>query len=249
MNILITGASSGIGGELALSYAKTGNHLGLIGRNASRLNEISTRCKSLGASVTEGKLDITDKPVLKIWIEEFERNHPIDIAIANAGIFSTSDSRANESLNSIDEILSINFISTVHTIHLVLEGMRKRQRGHIVIISSLSAYRGMPFSPAYSASKAALNSYFEAKRGLLKKDGISTTIICPGFIDTPMIAAYPVPRILKTHPEKAARRIKKAIDRKHLVLDFPLHHRLGMKVLDLMPARFADWLMLKFFGL
>ncbi len=249
MNILITGASGGIGGELARSYATSGNHLGLIGRNVSRLNEISSQCKSLGASVTTGQLDITDKTALKAWIEEFDRAHPVNIAIANAGILSTIDSSLNESLNSIDEILCVNFISTLNTIHLVLEGMKKRQSGHVVIISSLSAYRGMPYFPAYSASKSALNTYFEATRGLLRKNGIFTTIICPGFVDTPMISALPVPSILKTHPERAARRIKKAIDRKQHVLDFPFHHRIGMKLLDLMPSRFVDWVMLKFFRL
>lgn len=249
MNIIITGASSGLGSELARLYAMTGNHLGLLGRDSTRLDEISTHCKMLGAGVTTGQLDVTDKAGLKAWIKEFDQYHPIDVLIANAGIFSTAAASVPEAEESITEILQVNFLGTLDTAHYAIDAMRSRQSGQIVIISSLSAYRGVPYFPAYSASKSALNTYFDAIRGLLRKDGIVTTLVCPGFIDTAMINSLPVPRIFTMSPEKAAKRIKKAVDKQQYVLDFPLHHRLGIRILDLMPARFADWVMLKFFRL
>ena len=163
-SILITGASSGLGKALALAYSQDRVTLYLTGRNTERLAEVVELCRSKGADVHFSAIDVVDAEALKIWILECDEKNPIDLVIANAGI---SNAGQTVSMAFNQKIFDVNLQGVLNTIHPIIPRMQSRQCGHIALMSSLSGFRGMARSPAYSASKAAVKSYGDALGGLL----------------------------------------------------------------------------------
>jgi len=250
MNIIITGASSGLGAELSKLYAAPNMTLGLMGRNEARLNETAQYCRDHGANVICTSIDITHADELLSWLDNFDSQYPVDIIIANAGLMTTiKDNNCLEHDLDIKALFDTNFFGSLNTINPVLRKMREREQGHIVIVSSLSAYRGIPLFPAYAASKAALKTYYEGIRGILFRNNIFVTIICPSFIDTSMIEGHKFHDLFVMNPNYAARRIKKAIERHCKIVNLPMYHHLGIKSLELLPSKISDWILIKFFGL
>jgi short-subunit dehydrogenase len=249
--VVITGASSGIGAALAETYSGKGITLGLLGRNAERLGDISSRCEALGATVHVGEIDVTEKEELIKWLLAFDDEHKIDVIVANAGIIKTLDKNdIVEDVETIERIFSTNVFGTIHTVNPVIKRMQHRGTGAVAIISSLSAYRGMPLFPAYSASKAATKTYYEAIRGRLSSYGISVTIVTPSFIMTPMTEDSGIPDIVKTSVKQAANHIKQGIEANAPLVNFPLHHVICLNILRVFfPERFSDWLLRKVFRL
>jgi short-subunit dehydrogenase len=219
-NILITGASSGLGAALAEAYAKDKPHLLLIGRNRERLENVASRCREIGASVSSATIDVTNEEQIKSWIEE---NGPIDLVIANAGISGGMGAmdKAQENIQQVKEIFDTNIYGAVNTIYPCIELMTEQKSGQIAIISSLAGFMGWPGAPAYSASKAAIKAYGEALRGNLAKYGIKVTVICPGFIRTLMTANnnFPMPLIMSAN--KAANIIKNKLKKNPARIAFP----------------------------
>ncbi len=249
MNIIITGASSGLGAELAKLYAAPNITLGLLGRNEERLNETVQCCRDHGANIISATIDITHADELVSWLDEFDSLHPVDIIIANAGLMKTI--KTNDFLEyemDIKALFDTNFFGSLNTINPVIRKMRERGQGHVVIVSSLSAYRGLPLFPAYAASKAALKVYYEGIRGVLFRDNIFVTIICPSFINTSMIKGHSFHNLIVMNTNYAARHIKKAIGRRRKIVSFPIHHLFGIKSLELLPSKISDWILIKFFG-
>lgn len=219
--ILITGASSGLGAALALQYATAGITLFLTGRNEERLKKVSDSCTAKGAEVHIKILDIKNNHELTKWIKSLGG---IDLVIANAGI-SAGTGGDGESIKQVENIFATNIDGVIHTIHPAIDIMKKQKNGQIAIISSLAGYRGMPSSPAYSASKAAVKVYGEALRGVLKKDGISLSVITPGYITTPMTDVNNFIMPFKMDVEKAASHIinKLAKNPARIAFPFPLY--------------------------
>ena len=147
-NILITGASSGIGKALAIKYAKNSEvNLFLTGRNLERLEEVKKICQSLKANVFSKIIDVCNENEMKNWIEEIEQNYELDLVIASAGI-SAGTSSGTESCKQIKEIFAINLNGVLNTINPAISKMKERQNGQIAIISSLAGFRGLPSSPS-----------------------------------------------------------------------------------------------------
>ncbi|MEM7617056.1 MAG: SDR family NAD(P)-dependent oxidoreductase [Pseudomonadota bacterium] len=184
--ILISGATSGIGAEMARQYAMAGHNLLLIGRNEQRLKQVLAEC-SENKSIIIGyqAIDVRDKETLEEWLLSMDEKYNIDVIIANAGI-SAGTAEGNESYQQIKDIIDTNLYGVINMIDPLIANMQKRQKGQIAIISSLAGYRGLPSCPAYSASKGAVKIYGEALRGLLAKDGIGVTVITPGYIKSAM---------------------------------------------------------------
>lgn len=225
--ILITGASSGLGFSLAMQYASAGVTLFLTARNEERLNIIKNNCTKKGAEVHSKILDIKNKDELTNWISSITE---LDLVIANAGI-SAGTGGNGESIKQVENIFATNIDGVIHTIHPAIEIMNKQKSGQIAIISSLAGYRGMPSSPAYSASKAAVKVYGEALRGVLKKNGIALSVITPGYITTPMTDVNDFIMPFKMDVEKAARYIVKKLQKNPARIAFPF------------PLYFIVWLM------
>ena len=223
-NILITGASSGIGKALALHYAKKGVNLFLCARNKERLEKTSKLCEEKGAKVASKILDVTNSQNCQKWIKEIRQD--LDLVIANAGI-SAGTSGGPEDFSQIKQIFSTNLDGVLNIIHPAIDKMKDRKsssengKGQIAIISSLAGFRGLPSSPSYSASKAAVRVYGEALRGNLEKFSIKVNVICPGYIKTPMtdVNKFPMPFIMT--PEKCAKIIEKGLRKNKSRISFP----------------------------
>ena len=243
MNIIITGASAGIGFALAKLYAKQGVNLGLIGRSSEKLAIISAICREQGAQVVTAAIDVTDTEALKNWLLAFDAPFPVDLLIANAGVTSIMpDDGAGESWAAVSQVLDVNIYGVFNTVYPLIEPMRQRQKGQIALVSSLAAFRGMPISPAYCATKAAVKSYGEALRGWLQQDNVKVNVICPGFVKSQLSDQFTQPKILMMPAEQAAKIIQRGLEKNNAVISFPFPLDLGMKILGILPAWFVNWI-------
>jgi short-subunit dehydrogenase len=243
MNIIITGASAGIGFALAQRYAKPDVTLGLIGRNPEKLANIANLCQQQGANVVTAALDVTDSQALKDWLLDFDKHNPVDLLIANAGVTSIMpDNGEIESWDAVQQVLDVNIYGVFNSLYPLLEPMRQRRKGQIAIISSLAAFQGMPISPAYCASKAAVKAYGEALRGWLKPAGVKVNVVCPGFVKSELSDQFPKPKLLIMSAEKAAGIIQQGLAKNKALISFPFPLDVGMKLLALLPASFVDWI-------
>jgi short-subunit dehydrogenase len=241
-NIIITGASTGIGKALAICYAKPGVTLGLIARNQDKLNTVAKLCQQNGAKVHIAAIDVTNASLLKQWLLEFDSEHPADLVIANAGVTSSLVNAEIESWEQVKQVLDININGVINTVYPLIEPMQQRKRGQIALISSLAAYRGMPISPTYCASKAAIKSYGEGLRGWLQLDGIAVSVVCPGFVKTELSDRFRAPKMFMISADKAAQFIEQGLAKNKAEISFPFPLDLGMKFLAWLPIDLGNWL-------
>ncbi len=239
-NVLISGASSGIGRELALVYAKSDVNLFLCGRSQKKLNEVKKLCENRGAKVSVKIFDVSDEKSAADFIEEIEILHEIDLVIANAGIRG-GEATSAENFAKIKEIFSTNVSGVINVIHPAIEKMKLRKKGQVAIISSLAGFCGIPSSPAYSASKAAVRVYAEGLRGNLLQHGINVSAICPGYVLTPMTQQnkFRMPFIMSV--EKTAQIIKKGLEKNKSRIAFPFPLYLAVLFVSLLPRSAVDF--------
>jgi len=192
----------------------------LSGRNEKRLQEVKKTCQELGANVDVQIIDVCDLLATRNWIKNINKNHKIDLIIANAGI-SAGTQGGPESFDQVQKIFKTNIDGVLNTIQPAIEIMKDQGFGQIAIMSSLAGFRGLPSSPAYSASKSCVRVYGEALRGNLCKFGIKVNVICPGYIKTPMtdVNDFPMPFLISV--EKAAQIIKKGLEKNKSRIAFP----------------------------
>ncbi len=244
-NILITGASAGIGAALAKRYASNPQvHLILLARNTQKLQSIITVCKKNGATVEYHSIDITEFTKLQTLISKIDSKTPIDLIICNAGVTSSiGENGEAESWDAICSIIDTNLYGVLASLNPLLSRMQQRKSGQIAIISSLAAYRGMPITPAYCASKAAVKSYGEALRGWLCEYNIKVNVICPGFVESELSAQFDGDKPMMISAEKAANIIYKGLAKNKANVSFPFPLDLGMWFLALLPSGISDWFM------
>jgi short-subunit dehydrogenase len=219
-NILITGASSGIGKALAIKYSAPDVNLFLCARNSQKLEETKRLCQELKANIFCEIIDVKNPEQVLNWINKIEENYELDLVIANAGI-SAGTAGGPESVAQIKEIFAVNLDGLLNTINPAIAKMKERKRGQIALFSSLAGFRGLPSSPAYSASKAAVRVYGEALRGNLGKSGIAVNVICPGYIKTPMTDVNEFPMPLLMSPQKASEIIVAGLAKNKSRISFP----------------------------
>lgn len=238
-NVIITGASSGIGKAMSLYHAKMGDNIFLFGRNKKNLEEIVESCKRISGQAECFVADITDEILMKKLILEIDILHPVDLIYANAGI-SAGTSSGLESDKQTRLIFATNVGGVINTISPIIPRMKVRHSGQIVIMSSISAMRGLPSAPSYSASKAAVLYYGEALRGLLLQDNVRVSVVCPGYIKTPMTDAnkFYMPFLMST--EKAVLKIAKGLQKNKAFICFPLFFYYVTKFASLLPNSITD---------
>ena len=237
-NIVITGASSGIGAALALYYAMPGITLGLTGRDAPRLTAIADKARAKGAIVQEAIFDLRDRGALTGFLAAFDAAHPIDLLIANAGVLDGR--RADGTIEDADgarRVIDINLLGSTDTLHAVLPAMRRRGAGHIVLVSSLAALSPLPDAPAYSASKAGLLSYGLAMRAAVAPEHVHISVVCPGYVSSAMTESHIGEHPLKMSAENAARLIARGIVSNKPLIGFPL----PLYWLSLIENLFPEW--------
>ncbi len=180
----ITGASSGIGEALACAFAKEGAFPVLSARNTEKLEQVKNKCLNFTSRCWVQPVDLSKTGQLpKVVNTILKQTGQIDLLVCNAG--RSQRSLAKETPMEIDRsIMELNFFSTVALTKLVLPQMLEKQSGHLVVISSISGKFGFPMRTAYTASKHAVQGYFEALRAELVNDNIKVTIVSPGRIKT-----------------------------------------------------------------
>lgn len=247
-HILITGASGSIGQALALEYARPGAHLTLQGRNREKLLDLSQACQKKGAATSLIELDLLDPEKVRMWGSAVAKSRPPDLLIANAGLNTNIGHDASgEKWEDTKNLVLVNILSTFALVSALLPGMRERGSGQIAIMSSLAAYYGLAQTPTYCATKAALRNWGTAMRAWLKPEGIRVNVILPGYVDSPMCRAMPGPKPFLWSPEKAAKVIRKGLERDWARISFPFPLNLGIWALALLPA-WAAMPIAKFLG-
>jgi short-subunit dehydrogenase len=240
-SILITGATSGIGAALAREYAGPEVRLALSGRNPERLEAIAAEARSVGATVHTAILDVTDAESTAAWVAAVDDAAPLELAIANAGI-SGGTFGGGESVAQADAIFATNIGGVVNTLHPASERMAARGSGQIAIISSLAGFRGIPGAPAYSASKAAARAWGDAMRGRLKPHGVTVSVVCPGFVRTPMtdVNRFRMPMLMEV--DEAAGLIRRRLARGQPMIAFPWPMYLAVRVVAALPRPVGDYI-------
>jgi short-subunit dehydrogenase len=245
--ILITGASSGIGKALALRYARAHSRLALFGRNERRLADVAGECRALGAEVSVCALDVCDRAALAAWVADFDRATPIDLAIANAGIMEGRRPGGTiEAADAAYHMIETNVLGVLNTVQPLMPIMMARGRGQIAIVSSIAGFTPLPDAPSYSASKSALINYGLSLRALLGPRGIRVNVICPGYIDTPMLHRESGVKPFEMKPEKAAELICRGLERDRALIVFPFFFALMTRIGGLLPDRLRRWAMAPF---
>lgn len=239
--ILITGASSGLGEALALLYASPEANLALIGRNAVRLEKVAHECIARGAVVHTAIIDVRDKAKLREFIVHIDELHPLDLVVANAGV-SAGTFTGEDNLTAAEGVFDINLGGVVNTVHAILPRMVARGAGQVAIISSLAGMLPWPGAAAYSASKAAVRFYGEALNGHLRGSGVHVSVVCPGWIHTPLVAVnrFPMPLIMSS--ARAARIIRRGLLRRKTRIAFPLSLYFALRLLAALPAGWVNFL-------
>jgi short-subunit dehydrogenase len=241
-HVVITGASSGIGAELAEAYAKEGARLTLFGRHAERLERTAAQCRAHGAEAHMIVADVTNEEEMRDRLLAADAAHPIDILIANAGV-GGGDAVAGdhgEAASFAAHVMRTNVLGVTHTVAPLVRRFVTRRRGHIVIMSSLAGLLALPDTPVYSASKAAVRTYGHALRRLVAKSGVKVTVVCPAIVETPMSASVPFRIPFHWTAERAAARIVSGIARGRREIAFPLPIVLAIGFAGYLPMGLAD---------
>lgn len=240
--IMITGAGSGLGAALALEYAAPGRNLVLAVRRPDRARAVERQCAALGATVVLKQLDICATERIEDWLDAVEQATPIDLLIANAGIFCGHG--ADGRMEAADEVarqIATNLTGTIATVSAVARRMKARRRGQIALVSSLAAIQPLADAPVYSATKAGLMAYGDALREYLAADRVTVSTILPGHIATGQTAVHAGRLVGVLSPERAARIIRTRLGRGRAVIAFPLALQVLVRLGRLLPWRVRAW--------
>lgn len=227
----MTGASTGIGRELALQLAGKGVRVVASARSAEKLAELA----QASGNITPMPLDVTDAEAVRAAhariIGDFGA---IDLAVLGAGVWhpmKASDYDAALARQS----MQVNYEGIANALQPLIGQMTSAGRGHIALVASVAGYRGLPMAAAYAPTKAAVISLAEVLRLELSRQGILVSIVNPGFVETPMTAVneFPMPYILKA--DDAARRIILGLEQGKYEIAFPWQLVAMLKVLRLLP--------------
>jgi len=236
----VTGAPSGIGLELSKRLAKEGIEVAIAARREDELRKLEREIVEQGGRARVYPLDVADPHVTTRTLERADDEMGgIDLVVANAGV---GNHRWSGKLTYEDcaPILAVNIHGAVATLTALLPRMVERKRGHLVGVSSLAQYRGMPYSAAYSASKAFLSHFLEAMRVDLRATPVAITDVRPGFVRTPMTApsTFPMPFLIDV--DRAVDAIVSGIHSRAPIVAFPWQLATIMRAGTLMPTTVYD---------
>jgi len=234
-NIWIAGASSGIGKALAIKFATEGWQVAASARRENLLQDLN----KTNSNIHSFPLDVIDEPeTKKVFQDILVKFQAIDICVFCAGIHDP-DAEKKLSTKKIREIMETNFFGTLNCIMAVNSYFRERKSGHISLVSSVAAYRGLPAASGYCASKSALTSLAESLYFDFRRYGVRVSVISPGFIKTPMTDKNKFPMPMIKPPEFAAKKIFNGLTKKNTFeIHFPITLTIMMKLLKIMP----NWL-------
>jgi short-subunit dehydrogenase len=237
MNVLITGASSGIGEALARACAARGDRLFLCGRDRARLEAVADACRAAGATVRADVVDVADEGAMRGWIASCDAESPLGRVFANAGVGTGVEDEAN-----VRRTFATNVGGVVNTVLPAVEAFRRRGAGgQVVITSSIAGYGPLESCPSYSATKACVRTWGLALRGMLRPEGIGVSVVCPGFVRSRITDRNTCPMPFFMEADRAARIILGRADRNVGLIAFPWPMRLATWALSALPFRLNEW--------
>jgi short-subunit dehydrogenase len=240
---VVTGASSGIGWELARQLAAAGGRVGLLARRRSELEVLAGTIQRRGGVAAVANCDVTDREQVDSAVASVRQVlGPIDLLIASAGVgMPTLVDPVN--IADVEAMFRVNVLGVIYSFNAVLPEMLARRSGHLAAVSSLAAYLALPGESAYCATKAAVNTYLGGLRPQLRGRGITVTTLCPGFVQTPMTAgnSFGMPGLLSA--EEAARRMLRAIAQGSAVFNFPWTTAILTRLASALPGWASNRLM------
>lgn len=232
-HLWITGGGSGIGRALARAAATGGMLVSVSGRRHEALEETRESHPHISCAV----LDVTDASAVDGVLDAIEARHgPVDIAVLNAALYQAMDV-VDFDLASFRDHIETNVMGVAHCLAPLLDRMRRRGKGRIVLVASVAGYRGLPRAAAYGPTKAALINLAESLRPGAEADGVIIQVVNPGFVETPMTAdnRFPMPFLIS--PEKAAGHILAGLRRNGFEIAFPWTFVMLLKAARLLPYR------------
>lgn len=227
-SVFITGASSGLGWELAKLYKEKGWRVGVCARRLEALNKLKE-----DHAIEVYQADVTDLKQITSAIENFSAQG-LDLVIANAGKSYENKSRLPD-FNVGRELINVNLIGVMNTFEPAIKKMLEQKSGHLAAVASIAGLNGLPGVSAYSASKSGVIQMCESLGLDLAKENIHTSVICPGFIDTPLTRKNPHPMPMMISAQNAAEQIYKGIERKKRRIYFPFRFTAAVRILALLP--------------
>jgi len=237
--VLITGASSGIGYQLAADLANEGAQLALLSRRTELLESLASDLINK-TKIIYYKCDVTTKSEVADTISKIKKDFgKIDIAILNSGVGYTS-SVLNYSSEEAEKTFNTNVLGAVYCIEQLLPEFISEKRGVIVGISSLGDGKGFPKSGFYSASKAAFTIILESLRIELKKYNVKAVTVKPGFVKTPMTDKnnFRMPYLMSV--EEGCKIIIDGLKKDKRIIEFPWQTTIGAKILRMMPTKWFE---------
>lgn len=237
-NFWLIGASSGIGEALAYALVDAGWKVAISSRNEDKLNTMSEKSEHL----LPYPVDVTQATALKkTYLDICEKIGDIDCVMFNAGDYKPM-SIEEFSPKLFTKLIEVNYIGAVNLLDFIIPDFTKRAHGQILLTASLAAYRGLPRSAPYSASKAALLSLAESLHLELKQHNVLLRVINPGFVKTPLTDknTFKMPSLIS--PEDAAKAIMKELEGDNFEIRFPKGFARNMRLLSLLPYRLYFYL-------
>nr|WP_298796354.1 SDR family NAD(P)-dependent oxidoreductase [uncultured Acetobacter sp.] len=238
-SVLITGATGGIGAELAKRYARPGRTLILWGRNKERLDAIAKLCCARGAEVSPRQIDLSDGEKALAALRQDQARYGLDLAILGAGLSDIKSlDQQTEDPADVLKLALVNYATPVTLATAAAQSMISQGYGKIVLIGSVAGFYELPFAAAYSSSKAGLACFAQAANLAWRPKNVQMTLIVPGFVDTPMSQRLEGARPFLVSAENAARQIMKAIKNGQAEYIFPWQFRVLRVAERLIPAFF-----------
>jgi short-subunit dehydrogenase len=234
----ITGASTGIGRALTVALAARGVEVAASARSADKLAELA----QAHPGISPFPLDVLDAAAMAEAMRGISsRLGPIDLAVLNAGTWEPMSTR-NFSAAKTAQSMAVNYQGIANGIEALLPPMLERGAGHIALMASVAGYRGLsPLTAAYAPAKAAVINLAECLRNDLRAQGVTVSVINPGYVATPMTSTnkFPMPFIVSA--EDAARRIVRGLEKRKFEIAFPWQLVAMMKLGRLLPTRAFFW--------
>jgi len=241
--VVLTGASSGIGYQLAKLLPKENCSLALIARRKNILDELVHELSNENNQIKSYQCDVGNVDEVQFTFEKIKKDFGrIDITILNAGVSSRADIKEYSSAQA-KEIFEINTLGIVNCVEQVLPDFMKQKNGMIVGVTSLAESRGFPKSGFYNASKSAASLLLESLRIELKPYNIKVITVKPGFVRTPMTDKNKFHMPFLMDVDKAVKIILEGIKKEKKIIQFPFTTVIGAKMFKIMPNWLFDRLM------
>jgi NADP-dependent 3-hydroxy acid dehydrogenase YdfG len=234
----VTGASSGIGAALSRRLAAQGIKVGIAARRVDALARLAAEIREAGGAAVPFEREVPDPDaVRRVMRQADEQLGGVDLVVANAGVVKGRWA-GKLTYEDCQNMIAVNVAGATATVTALLPSMIKRKRGHIVGISSIAQYRGLPKFAVYSGSKAYVSHMLESMRVDLQGTGVAVTDIRAAYVRTQMTGKASPPFLVEA--DDAAARIWKAIRDRKKVLTFPLPWALIMRVMSMLPNALYD---------